>query len=135
MTPSKSPNITNMDVSQFENEWTDLATQICRAIYHHPRVEELKAALTKNGFLTLEEKSDFINLSDKIKYEMIYSKYGPEVSQGYKDFSEAWKQWFQFKGVSSAKDRGQRNSVDHILYGSTPDPVEFLMNFEKEVRF
>jgi hypothetical protein len=35
--------------------------------------------------------------------------------------------------VGSNKDRGQRNSVEHILFGSTPDPVQFLMHFEHEI--
>ena len=122
-----------MDINDFEKEWTELGVEICHAIYKNPRVKELKTSLQKNGFLTLEEKSDFINISDKIKYEIIYAKYGPEGSEGYKKFSEAWKDWFQLKGVGSSKERGQRNSVDHILFGSTPDPAEFLTNFEDEV--
>jgi hypothetical protein len=122
-----------MDISEFEKEWTALGVEICHAIYKDPRVLELSKSLKKNGFLTLEEKSDFINISDKTKYDIIYAKYGAENSEGYRKFSEAWKKWFQEKGVSSAKDRGQRNSVDHILFGSTPDPVEFLTSFEDEV--
>jgi hypothetical protein len=34
--------------------------------------------------------------------------------------------------VGSSQHRGQRNSVEHILFGSTPDPVQFLNNFEQE---
>jgi len=123
----------NFDFTEFDEQWNLLGKEICQAIYNNSRVGEIQRSLQKNGFLTLDEKSEFINLSDKIKYEVIYSKYGPEGSDGYIKFSEAWKNWFQTKGVSSSKDRGQRNSVDHILYGSTPDPVEFLSNFEREV--
>ena len=123
-----------MNLDEFEKEWTALGVEICEAIYKTPRVKELSESLKKNGFLTLEEKSDFINISDKTKYELIYAKYGPEVSEGYKKFSESWKNWFQAKGVSSSQNRGQRNSVDHILFGSTPDPVEFLLHFEEEIK-
>jgi len=123
-----------MDVNEFEKEWSALGTEICKAIYKNPKVVVLKANLVNNGFLTLEEKSEFINMSDKIKYELIYAKYGAEDSQGYKDFSESWRQWFQQKGVGSNQNRGQRNSVDHILFGSTPDPVDFLTKFEEEVK-
>ena len=122
----------NFQILEFETEWTDLGRAICHAIYNDSRVKEMKKSLTKNGFLTLEEKSSFIDISDMIKYEMIYEKYGPEGSEGYRGFSDAWKRWFKEKGVNSSKDRGQRNSVDHILFGSTPDPVEFLTNFEAE---
>lgn len=122
-----------MDVSKFEQEWIQLASEICQAIYVKPETQVLKDALLKNGFLTLEEKSEFINISDKTKYEIIYAKYGPEGSPGYKEFSDSWKDWFQYKGVKSQRDRAQRNSVDHILFGSTPDPIDFLMNFEREI--
>lgn len=121
-----------MDINEFDREWMLLSVKICHEIYKNPRVQAIKANLGKNGFLTLEEKSEFINISDKIKYEIIYQTYGEEGSEGYKKFSQSWKEWFQTKGVSSQKERGQRNSVDHILFGSTPDPVEFLVNFEKE---
>jgi hypothetical protein len=122
-----------MDIEQFEKEWTELGVQICQSVYQNPVVQKIKDSLKKNGFLTLEEKSEFINISDRIKYEIIYAKYGLEGSAGYKTFSEAWKEWFQNKGVESSKNRGQRNSVEHILFGSTPDPERFLTKFEEEV--
>ena len=122
-----------MDVSQFEKEWTELGIEICQAIYVNPQTQKLKASLQKNGFLTLEEKSEFINICDKTKYDIIYAKFGAEGSEGYKKFSYEWKDWFQNKGVESSKERGQRNSIDHILFGSTPDPEPFLLNFEHEI--
>ena len=121
-----------MDIEQFEKEWTELGIEICQAIYIHPTIQELKGSLQKNGYLTLDEKSDFINICDAVKYQLIYAKYGPEGSQGYKDFSDSWQEWFQRKGVGSALNRGQRNSVEHILFGSTPDPAPFLLHFEEE---
>jgi hypothetical protein len=121
------------DFVEFDKQWLELGKEICLTVYNNPRVAEIKKSLQKNGFLTLEEKSEFINISDRIKYEVIYCKFGPEGSEGYKDFSEAWKNWFQKKGVESSHNRGQRNSVEHILFGSTPDPVQFLNNFEQEV--
>jgi len=122
-----------MDVSQFENEWTELGIEICQAVYTNPKTQELKGALQKNGFLTLEQKSEFINICDKTKYDIIYAKFGVEGSEGYKKFSDEWKDWFQNKGVESSRDRGQRNSIDHILFGSTPDPEPFLLHFEHEI--
>jgi hypothetical protein len=118
---------------EFDKEWLELGKQVCQAVYTNPTVQKIKQALQKNGFLTLEEKSEFINISDKTKYEIIYAKYGDEHSEGYKKFSENWKEWFQQKGVGSSQNRGQRNSVEHILFGSTPDPVQFLLHFEHEM--
>ena len=126
-------NITNLDIEQFEAGWTELASEICQAIYVNPRIQELKVALQKKGFLSLDEKSEFINLCDKIKYDLIFAKYGEENSQGYKDFSQSWEQWFQQKGVESQTGRTQRSSVDHILFGSTPEPAQFLLHFEEEI--
>lgn len=123
----------NFNVGEFEEEWTELGIRICQAIYTNPETQILKAALQKNGFMTLEEKSKFIDICDRTKYDLIYEKYGPEGSDGYKAFSALWEEWFQKKGVESSKDRGQRSSVDHILFGSTPDPAPFLLHFEEEI--
>jgi hypothetical protein len=122
-----------LDLNVFEREWTQLGREICQAVYTNPRIQEIKHSLQKNGFLTLEEKSEFINICDKTKYDVIYQKYGEESSEGYKQFSRNWEAWFQEKGVSSVQNRGQRNSVDHILFGSTPDPIQFLLHFEEEM--
>lgn len=117
----------------FDAEWTQIGREICQVIYTNARIQEIKHALQKNGFLTLEEKSDFINICDKTKYDLIFQKYGKEQSESYKQFSARWQQWFKEKGVESEKDRGQRSSVDHILFGSTPDPEQFLLHFEEEM--
>ena len=117
----------------FNKEWLELGKEICQAIYTDPSVQKIKHALQKNDFLSLDEKSEFINICDKTKYEIIYAKYGGEDTEGYKKFSKNWESWFQEKGVGSAENRGQRNSVEHILFGSTPDPEQFLLHFEHEM--
>ena len=127
------PKQAGFDFNAFDAAWTQLGREICQAIYINPRIQEIKASLQKNGFMTLEEKSDFINLCDQIKYDLIFDKYGNEHSEGYKQFSEDWGRWFKEKGVESQRDRGQRSSVDHILFGSTPDPAKFLLHFEEEM--
>lgn len=121
------------DYEKFDTEWTNLGRQICQAVYTNHRVQEIKNSLQKNGFLSLEEKSEFINICDGTKYEIIYKTYGAEGTPGYENFSNAWQSWFQEKGVGSSQNRGQRNSVEHILFGSTPDPVQFLLHFEEEM--
>jgi hypothetical protein len=123
----------NFEFQEFDTLWTKLGREICQAIYTNKESQKIKHSLQKNGYLTLDEKSEFINICDRIKYEVIYNKFGVEGSKSYKDFSDSWKNWFQVKGVESQKDRGQRSSVDHILFGSTPDPVEFLLHFEEEM--
>lgn len=123
----------NTDVSDFEKNWRDLSIEICQAIYIQPEIQAVKAALQKNGFLSLEEKSLFIDICNREKYKVIQKKYGPEGTDGYNKFSQAWKDWFQKKGVESEHSKGQRDSVEHIMFGSTPDPARFLTNFEQEI--
>jgi hypothetical protein len=125
--------VKSANFEDFDKEWLELGKQICQAVYTNSKVQEIKHALQKNGFLTLEEKSEFINICDKTKYEIIYATYGDEKSEGYKEFSKSWEEWFQQKGVGSSQNRGQRNSVEHILFGSTPDPEQFLLHFEHEI--
>ena len=119
--------------TDFEKEWTRMAREICQAIYTDPRSQQLKNNLQKNGSLSMEEKSEFISICDQLKYELIYKKYGNPESEGYKVFSISWREWFQKKGVKSENENCQRNSVDHILFGSTPDPEPFLLHFEEEI--
>jgi len=123
----------HFDVEEFEKEWVQLAREICQVIYTQPQIQAIKNSLQKNGFLALEEKSQFIDTCDKVKYEVIFKKYGKDGSEGYSRFSAQWKDWFQQKGVESQRERGQRNSVDHIMFGSTPDPARFLLHFEEEM--
>lgn len=122
-----------MDFEEFDKAWTQLGREICQAVYTNSRIQEIKHSLQKNGFLSLDEKSEFINICDNTKYELIYKKYGDAKSEGYLEFSKAWEDWFQKKGVGSTQNRGQRNSVEHILFGSTPDPEQFLLHFEEEI--
>jgi hypothetical protein len=121
------------DFIDFEKEWTEVGAEICQALYIKPEIQKVKSALQKNGFLTLEEKSIFIDICDQTKYEVIYKKFGEKDSEGYRDFSKNWQNWFTNKGVKSKEKRTQHSSVDHILFGSTPDPVQFLLHFEEEI--
>ncbi|PIR96161.1 MAG: hypothetical protein COT92_02495 [Candidatus Doudnabacteria bacterium CG10_big_fil_rev_8_21_14_0_10_42_18] len=122
-----------IDVSEFEKQWRILSAKICQTIYIKPEIQELKKVLQSKGFLSVEEKSQFIDICDRIKYEVIQKQYGNEGTGSYKEFSEQWKEWFQNKGVESEHSKGQKDSVEHIMFGSTPDPARFLMNFEQEI--
>lgn len=131
----KSSASTNGDFNfdEFDREWTNLGIEISQEIYNNPIVQQIKLELSKNGFLSLEEKSQFINISNDTKYKLIYKKYGQPDTKGYQEFSKSWQQWFQSKGVESQKNRALHSCVDHILFGSTPDPVEFINHFEEEI--
>lgn len=123
----------NFDTQKFEEDWRLLCIEVCQAVYTNPEIQTIKNSLQTNSFLSLEEKSKFIDICNHTKYAIIENKFGGENSSGYEDFSNNWKVWFQSKGVESGKSKGQRDSVEHLMFGSTPDPVRFLLNFEKEV--
>ncbi len=115
---------------EFEKEWRALAQKICADVLAHPQIQELKAQLDTNGFLNLEQKSEFITAADKIKYDLIFEQYGSLDSDTYKQFRSFWQEWLKSKGVASMKVQSNTQSnVDHFLYGSTPDPEKFLKEF------
>ncbi len=126
-------NKSGFDFDSFDRQWLQLGREICQAIYTQKNMQKLKHSLQKKGYLSLDEKSEFINICNQIKYQVIYDKYGQPDSEGYKEFSDSWQNWFEVKGVESQKGRIQRSSVDHILFGSTPDPEPFLLHFEEEM--
>jgi hypothetical protein len=122
-----------LDLNTFEEDWRKLCVEVCQAVYIQKETQTLKNILQTNGFLSVGEKSQFIEICDKFKYVVIEKKFGKEGSEGYKTFSKNWAEWFQKKGVESEHSKGQRDSVEHIMFGSTPDPEKFLLNFEHEV--
>lgn len=121
-----------LDLNSFEVDWRKLCIEICQTIYIQKEVQKLKHILQTNGFLSVDEKSQFIEICDKFKYQVIEKKFGKEGTTGYVMFSKNWSEWFQKKGVESEHSKGQRDSVEHIMFGSTPDPEKFLLNFEHE---
>ena len=116
----------------FEAEWRKLCVEISQTVYTQQETQKLKYILQTNGFLIDDEKSRFIEICDKYKYEVIEKKFGKHGTEGYKVFSKSGEEWFQKKGVESEHSKGQRDSVEHIMFGSTPDPEKFLLNFEHE---
>jgi hypothetical protein len=118
------------DLNQFESEWTQLAQEICTAIMKVPEITQLKNNLLERGHLTPEEKSNFINIADKVKYDLIFERYGDINSESFQNFRGFWQKWLKVKGVGSAKIETKRQeTIDHFLYGSTPDPETFLREF------
>lgn len=108
-----------------------MAREIARGILNHPQILELKTHLKQRGFLTDEERSQFIVVADKVKYDIIYERYGGKDSETYKKFRDFWQDWLKNKGVVSQHSPTHGNNVvEHFLYGSTPDPVRFLTEFE-----
>ena len=119
------------DVDEFEKSWISLAEEIVRRVMANPEIQRIKTNLRDNGFLSLDEKSTFIVITDKIKYDLILETYGPEGSQGYQDFTEYWQLWVKLRGVQRNKPHNlYEENINHFLFGSTPDPEQFLREFD-----
>jgi len=121
------------DPEEFEREWIGLAEEIVKRVFSNERVQQLKDKLRSSGSLTWEEKSEFITISDGIKTEMIREHYGDESSPGYQNFLDQWQEWQKERGRKREKGANlYEQNIDHLLYGSTPDPEQFLREFKIE---
>lgn len=122
--------MTSEDLNDFEKQWVGLAEEIVKRIFANEQVQQIKQDLRKNGSLTWDQKSQFIIVADKIKSDLIREHYGDEDSQTYKNFLSSWQQWQRELGRKRDKATNLfEENINHFLYGSTPDPEEFLKEF------
>jgi hypothetical protein len=123
------PNLSN--VEEFEKEWVALSEEVIRRIFSDPDIIKLKTELREKGRLTIPQRSKFITIVDKLKYEVIFKKYGPAESDGFKSFTRHWEQWLAHRGVARNKPKNLfEENINHLLFGSTPDPEQFLREFK-----
>ncbi len=117
------------DPKIFEREWFDLAEQIVKRISEDGLIQELNRVFKTNGSLTLEQRSDFIAIANRIKYEVIHETYGEDGSSSFIQFRDRWRHWYNHKGVASTAQAGRKlTNAEHIVYSSTPDAEEFFKN-------
>lgn len=123
----------SMDASEFEKAWKELAEVVCLRIYKEPEVQEMKKTFDAKHSLTYEQKSAFISIANRIKYEVIHERFGADGSPEYEAFKKAWEHWFDNKQTTSKQFEGRRlTNAEHVLFSSTPNPEEFLSNFEAQ---
>ncbi|MDQ3018768.1 MAG: hypothetical protein M3Q64_02770 [bacterium] len=119
------------DPAKFELEWVAVAEEVVERLLANPEIQEIKTKVRTEGHLNIEDRDKFIQLVNQIKYECIYEKYGKEDSEGYKSFVKKWQLWQKLKGT--ARPQGENmfeDNINHLLYGSTPDPDMFLKDFD-----
>lgn len=131
--PCRARTLNNMDTNinstEFEQKWFELAERICLRIYQQPEVKEMRKRFKAGERLTEEERSNFIAIANRVKYEVIYEEYGQQGTQEFEHFRQQWKYWFNHKEGTSDQLHGRRlTNAEHIVYSSTPDPEEFLSN-------
>lgn len=117
--------------AEFEKEWIALAEEVVGKLMSNPEIQSIKERVRSQGHVNIEDRDQFISLVNQIKYECIYAKYGAEGTDEYNRFVEAWQNWQKLKGT--ARPQGQNmfeDNINHLLYGSTPDPDRFLQDFD-----
>ena len=120
-----------IDLDEFEKEWVKIAEEVVKQLMSNEEIEKIKQHVRQNGHIQFEDRDQFINLVNKIKYDIIYEKFGKEDSDGYKAFEKSWQQWHKLKGTSMAKPENMfEDNIHHLLFGSTPDPDAFLKDFD-----
>lgn len=112
----------------FEKDWTLLAKEICRKVLDLPEAKEMKKSLSQNGFLTQTDKQDFAFMVNRVKYDVIYEKYGRPGTQTFDEFNARWKAWFNDKEREYVGywDRSL-SSEEYVVLGKIPDPEKFLI--------
>lgn len=117
-------------IDEFEKEWFGLAEEIVKRIFDNETIQQIKTDLRSKGALTWEQKSEFISIADQIKTDLIRERFGEENSESYRNFLGQWQNWQKERGRK--RDRAANlyeENINHFLYGSTPDPEEFLKEF------
>ena len=119
------------DPAEFEKQWVELNEQVVNTLLAHEEIQKIKEKVRGQGHVTPEDRNQFIDLVNKVKYELIYDQFGPEGSAGYEQFLKSWQHWQKLRGA--ARPQGENvyeNNINHLLYGSTPDPDMFLKDFD-----
>lgn len=119
------------DPADFEKQWIALNEKVVDKLLAHEEIQRIKAKVRTQGHITPEDRNEFIDLVNKVKYEIIYNDFGPEGSEGYKQFLKSWQHWQKLRGAGRPQgDNMYENNINHLLYGSTPDPDIFLKDFD-----
>lgn len=120
-----------LDSQKFAAEWLDVARQIVARIYQDEVVQRLHEEYVAHGSFTLEQRSDFIAIANKVKGAVLHELYGPDGSASFEEFQARWRNWYDHKGTLPQENRRLTNE-EHIIYSSTPDVEEFFSNFDRE---
>lgn len=116
---------------EFEKEWVKVAEEVVNQLLANSDIEQIKQRVRAQGHISLEDREQFIELVNKIKYDVIYKQFGEAESEGYHSFEKAWQHWMKLKAMSMPKPANMfEDNIHHLLFGSTPDPDAFLKDFD-----
>lgn len=118
------------DPEVFEKNWITTCEKIVKLIMEDKDIEEIKHEVRTVGHVTDEHKDKFITKVNEIKNHIIETSYGPSGSDTYLQFVHAWQHWQKLKGKNRPKSENMfEDNINHLLFGSTPDPDLFLRDF------
>lgn len=116
---------------EFEKEWTAVNVQVVNQLLANADIETIKQKVRTQGHIGLDDRDQFINLVNKIKYDVIYKRFGDADTDSYKAFVKAWQKWHTLKGTKLPKPENMfEDNIHHLMFGSTPDPDNFLKDFD-----
>lgn len=122
----------NPDLEDFAAEWFNVAKTVVQRIGEDPEIVAMREHYQANGAVTMENRSSFIAIANRIKNAVIAELYGPKGSDQFAVFHKRWRHWYDHKGVISPGQAGRRlTNEEHIVYSSTPEAEEFFRNMEK----
>lgn len=119
------------DTEEFEKEWIKVAEEVVNQLLANPDIEKIKQRVRERGHVELDDREQFIELVNKIKYDVIYKEFGDEGTEGYDSFQKAWQHWMKLRATTMTKPANMfEDNIYHLLFGSTPDPDAFLKDFD-----
>jgi hypothetical protein len=125
------PQEVSWDLEEFEKEWVNVAEEVVNQLLADPNIEKIKQNVRTQGHVSFEDRDEFINLVNKIKYDVIHKKFGEEGTDGYNAFVKSWQRWHKLRATNMPKPENMfEDNIHHLLFGSTPDPDAFLKDFD-----
>lgn len=115
---------------EFEKTWVACVEKIVNDIMADPEIQKIKEEVRNRGHVADEHKDQFIIKVNEIKNRHIEADYGTPGTETYQHFVHAWQHWQKLKGKDRPKGENMfEDNMNHLLYGSTPDPDLFLRDF------
>lgn len=119
------------DLEEFEKQWIKVAEDVVQLLLSNPEIQKVKEKVRTQGHVQFDDRDQFINLVNQIKYGVIHKQFGEEGSEGYDEFVKAWQRWHKLKATGMAKPENMyEDNIHHLMFGSTPDPDAFLKDFD-----
>lgn len=121
---------TAWNAEQFEQTWIECNEGIIKEIMANADIEKIKQEVRSKGHVTDQHKDQFIRKVNEIKNKHVTDKYGDVGSESYEKFIRSWERWQKERGKDRPKPGNMfEENINHLLYGSTPDPDLFLRDF------